>query len=82
MDLFVAGFARKSVSTESTQRVRHSQCIADATGQTGKTFQGALGYTRRFKPKLVICETVSGLLKRTRGRDAQIYLVRRGFEEL
>ena len=82
VDLFVAGFARKSVSTESTQRGRRSQCIADATGQTGETFQGVLGYTRRFKPKLVICENVAGLLKRTCGCDAQIHLARKCFEQL
>ena len=64
-----------------TNKVRHSQRIADATGQTGETFQGALGYTRRFKPKLVICENVSGLLKRTRGCDAQIHVARKCFEQ-
>ena len=72
----------KSVSTENTQRGRHRQRIADATSQTGATFQGVLGYTRRFKPKLVICENVSGLLKRARGCDAQIHVVRKCFEQL
>ena len=33
-------------------------------------------------PELVICENVSGLLKRTRGRDAQIHLVCKCFEQL
>ena len=33
----------------------------------GKTFEGVLGYVRRFRPKLIICENVSGLLKRAHG---------------
>ena len=41
-----------------------------------------LGYTRRCKPKLVICENVSGLLKRTRGCDAHIHVARKCFEQL
>ena len=43
---------------------------------------GVLEYTRRFRPKLVICENVAGLLKRNRGCEPQIRSVRMGFEEL
>ena len=41
-----------------------------------------LGYVRRFRPKLVICENVSGLLKRALGCDAQLHQVRKAFEEV
>ena len=82
VDIFVVGFVRKSVSTENTQRRTYSQCIADGSGQTGETFHGVLGYMTRFRRKLVICENVSGLLKRTYGRKEQIHLVRGAFEAL
>jgi hypothetical protein len=39
-------------------------------------------YTRRFRPKLVICENVAGLLKRNRGCEPQIHSVRMAFEGL
>ena len=81
VDVFVAGFVCKSVSTENAKRGSYGQCIADARGQTGETFEGVLGYVRRFRPKLVICENVSGLLKRSLGCDAQIHQVRKAFEE-
>ena len=82
VDVFVAGFVCKSVSTENAKRGSYSQCIADARGQTGENFEGVLGYVRRFRPKLVICENVSGLLKRALGCDAQIHQVRKAFEEV
>ena len=65
--------------------VRHASATArqaDGSAQTGETFQGALGYTRRFRPKVAICDNVSGLLKRTYGCDAQIHLVREAFDEM
>ena len=39
-------------------------------------------YTRRFRPKLVMCENVAGLLKRNRGCEPQIHSVRMAFEGL
>ena len=39
-------------------------------------------YTRRFRPKLVICESVAGLLKRNCGCEPHIHSVRMAFEEL
>ncbi|MFM7990255.1 MAG: DNA cytosine methyltransferase, partial [Candidatus Fonsibacter sp.] len=54
----------------------------DGTGQTGETFHCVFGYARRFRPKLAICENVSGLLKRNRGCDAQIHSARAACEEL
>ena len=82
VDVFVAGVVCKSVSFENLYQGSYSKCIADARGSTGKTFEGVLGYVRRFRPKVVICENVTGLLKRTRGCDAQINQVRRAFEEV
>ena len=82
VDLFGAGCVRNSVSTENTQKDTHSQCIADGFGQTGETFHGVLGYTRRSKPQIVICEDVSDLLRRTRRCEVQMYFVRNGCEEL
>ncbi|MFM7978364.1 MAG: hypothetical protein ACKPKO_03530, partial [Candidatus Fonsibacter sp.] len=70
------------MSTENTQRRAHGQRIDDGTGQTDETFHGGLWYARRGRPNLVICEYVSGLLKRNRSCDAQIYSVRAAFEEL
>jgi len=67
VDVFVAGFVCKSVSTENLYRGSYGQCVADARGPTGETFEGVLGYARRFRPKLLICENVSGLLKRAHG---------------
>ena len=71
VDVFVAGFVCKSVSTENAKRGSYSQCVAHARGQTGENFEGVLGYVRRFRPKLFICEHVSGLLKRALGCGAQ-----------
>ena len=79
VDVFVAGFVCKSVSTENTQRGDYGECIDDGTGQTGETFQGVLEYARRFCPKLVICENVAGLPNRNRGRNPQIHSVRATF---
>ena len=39
VDVFVAGFVCKSVSTENTQRGDYGECIDDGTGQTGETSQ-------------------------------------------
>ena len=48
----------------------------------GETFEGVLGYARRFRPKLVICENVSGLLKRAQGCDAQVHQASKAFEKV
>ena len=47
-----------------------------------RLFHDVLEYTRRFRPKLVICENVAGLLKRNRGCEPQIHAVRMAFDEL
>ena len=82
VDLFIAGFVCKSVSTENNDRGNNRTCIADATGLTGRTFDGVRRYVERFRPKLVICENVTGLLKRFLGAEPQIHAVRAVFAKL
>ena len=82
VDLFVTGFVCKSVSTENVQREQHASCITDGSGKTGATFEGLRQYVEGCRPRLVICENVSGLLKRARGCEAQIHHVRKAFEDL
>ena len=38
IDILIAGFVCKSVSTENNQRMEHKNCIREATGKTGETF--------------------------------------------
>ena len=82
LTFFIAGFVCKSVSTENNDRGNNRTCIADATGLTGRTFDGVRRYVERFRPKLVICENVMGLLKRFRGGEPQIHAVRAVFAKL
>jgi len=69
VDIVIAGFVCKSVSTENNAREQFANCIQEACGQTGETFNGVIGYVRKYKPSLVICENVKGLTMRT--TDAQ-----------
>ena len=46
-----------------------------------RLFNGVVEYTRRFRPKLVICENVAGLLKRNSGCEPHINSVRMAFGE-
>ena len=82
VDIFIAGFVCKSVSSENTQRGTHAACIAEGTGKTGTTFDGLRRYVQNVRPKLVICENVPGLLKRNRGSESQLHSVARVFESL
>ena len=67
VDIFIAGFVCKSVPTENNQRHTHGDCTKSGTGNTGSTFEGLRRYVEAVRPKIVICESVAGLLKRTRG---------------
>ena len=40
VDILVAGFVCKSVSVENNQREKYANCIKEACGLTGETFQG------------------------------------------
>eukprot|EP00403_Amphidinium_massartii_P023868 CAMPEP_0178398908 /NCGR_PEP_ID=MMETSP0689_2-20121128/15010_1 /TAXON_ID=160604 /ORGANISM="Amphidinium massartii, Strain CS-259" /LENGTH=451 /DNA_ID=CAMNT_0020019675 /DNA_START=63 /DNA_END=1418 /DNA_ORIENTATION=+ len=82
VDLIIAGFVCKSVSTENNEREKYKACIDEATGQTGETFSGTKEYMRRHKPGMVICENVAGLAKHNRGQRPQVHSVMDSFEEL
>ena len=82
VDIFIAGFVCKSVSSENNHRDMHGNCILTGTGKTGSTFEGLRRYVREVRPKIVICENVVGLLKRTRGGRPQIDDVREAFDGL
>ena len=71
-DIFVAGFVCKSVSAENPNRQEFGQCVSDATGITGETWQGVIKYIRVARPCIVICENVEGLTKGIRGCEPQI----------
>ena len=72
VDIVIAGFSCKSVSTENHERQEHGECIVRGTGQTGETFRGVRNYVKRFKPSLVICENVEGLIRHNKGSPPQI----------
>mmetsp|Transcript_43589 Transcript_43589/g.81366 ORF Transcript_43589/g.81366 Transcript_43589/m.81366 type:complete len:449 (+) Transcript_43589:68-1414(+) len=72
VDIVIAGFVCKSVSTENNDREKFANCIQEACGQTGETFNGVIGYVRKYKPSLVICENVKGLTMRTKDSAGNI----------
>ena len=82
VDVVIAGFVCKSVSTENNERKDHSECINRGTGQTGATFRGVRNYIRRFKPRVVICENVEGLTRRIGGKAPQIQNVMKVFKSV
>ena len=79
VDIVIAGFVCKSVSTENNARAQFANCINDVVGKTGETFAGVMGYIRRYNPAVVICENVEGLVKRNGGREPVINDVRASF---
>ncbi len=66
-DVFVTGFVCKSVSTENNNRHTYSNCIQEASGETGETFSGMMGYIKKHKPMVVIAENVRGITMRNKG---------------
>ena len=82
VDIFIAGFVCKSVSSENNERGTHGACIVSGTGKTGSTFEGLRRYVQEIRPKIVICENVVGLLKRTHGERPRIMDVGEAFERL
>jgi len=79
VDIVIAGFVCKSVSTENNERERFANCINEAVGKTGETFDGLMGYVKCYKPAMVICENVEGLVKRNHGCEPVINHVRASF---
>lgn len=82
VDVVVAGFVCKSVSSENNNRVRFKHCIDEGSGSTGVTFSGVQAYVSWAKPSLVICENVVGLTKRNGGQEPQIESVANCFRQL
>lgn len=80
VDLVIAGFVCKSVSSENNDRHKYKSCIDKGIGSTGETFSGVEAYVKRYSPKVVICENVAGLAKRNKGKEPQIHSVMRSFK--
>ena len=80
VDIFIAGFVCTSVSSENNQRGTHGACIAHGTGKTGSTFEGLRRFAEKTRPKIVICENVTGLMKRICGGRPQIVDVGEAFQ--
>ena len=79
VDILIAGFVCKSVSFENNMREQYANCIKEASGLTGETFQGLIQYVAKYQPAVVICENVEGLTKRNRGAEPVINHVRGEF---
>jgi len=79
VDIVIAGFVCKSVSQENNERGNFSNCINDASGKTGETFDGVMGYVKKFGPSIVICENVLGLMKKNKGKEPVIQHVKASF---
>ena len=79
VDILIAGFVCKSVSTENNQRKKYKNCIREATGKTGETFDGMMAYAKKHLPTLVLCENVKGLTMRNKGAEPVILHVRESF---
>jgi site-specific DNA-cytosine methylase len=72
VDMVIAGFVCKSVSTENNKRSMYANCIREGFGKTGETFDGVMAYVRKFKPAIVICENVKGLTMKTKDEHGSI----------
>ena len=72
VDIFIAGFVCKSVSTQYQFRGLAKDCIREGSGLTGVTFKGVLDYVWEKKPAVVILENVLGLTKGNQGRKPLI----------
>eukprot|EP00959_Pyramimonas_sp_CCMP1952_P284934 5957078-Pyramimonas_sp.AAC.1 len=58
LDIIVAGFSCKAVSHLNKDAPRARTCVATKALSTGVTFDGILGYCRRWRPKIIILENV------------------------
>ncbi|CAK0790294.1 unnamed protein product [Prorocentrum cordatum] len=79
VDILIAGFVCKSVSLENNERNKYANCIKEACGFTGITFQGMIQYVQQFQPAVVICENVEGLVKKNRGLEPVVNHVKDEF---
>ena len=68
VDLFLAGFVCKAVSTMNNDRHSYGACVEHGIGETGDTFSGVRQYVERFRPKMVMCENVIRSIWRERSK--------------
>ena len=70
VDLLVAGFSCKSLSTMNRRRCS----LVDKTSSSGQTWGGTLSYIARWLPKRILLENVLGLVRKCRSapKDGQI----------
>lgn len=81
VDVVIAGFVCKSVSSENNEREQFANCIEEACGKTGETFDGVIGYVNKYKPSIVICENVRGLVIKNKGAEPVIHHVKASFKK-
>ena len=79
VDIVVAGFVCKSVSTENNNRQDFSNCINEESGKTGETFGGMMAYIAKYKPSMVVCENVRGISMWNNGAEPVIIHVEQKF---
>lgn len=70
LDIFLAGFSCKDVSTLNIHRGSASTCTDTHTGSTGQTLLGVLLVVEMRRPKTFVLENVLGLL--ARGQIARV----------
>ena len=81
VDILIAGFVCKSVSTQNERRGKAKDCIRESSGLTGVTFQGVVDYVIAKKPAVVILENVEGLMIGNQRRKPVINDVADRFEK-
>ena len=64
LDLLVAGFSCKNLSTEHQWRSYFAECLTTSEGTSGGTWLGVYEYAKCHHPRRLILENVNGLLKR------------------
>ena len=82
VDIIIAGFVCKSVSTENNERDKYKNCINEACGTTGETFDGVLGYVNKYKPSMVVCENEKGPTIKNHGEEPVINHVKSSFNKI
>ena len=82
VDIFIAGFVCKSVSSQNQLRCLAKDCIRAGSGLTGGTFKGVVDYVLEKKPAVVILENVIGLTSSNQGGRAVINDVADKFTEI